>query len=81
MKLEEAIKLLHKYRHIDDDLCIEDVNAALELGIEAIKAWKALRDNPGMSFDALLPGETRDYCKFCGLAHADIECPSRAGER
>ena len=60
MKLEEAIKLLHKYRHIDDELCIEDVNEALELGIEALKWVKRYRPDNKTDRWSPLPGETKD---------------------
>lgn len=57
MKLDKAIKLLHKYRHIDDDLCIEDVNAALELGIEALKRFQIARTLKTFVNPIELPGE------------------------
>jgi len=33
---------------------------ALKLGIEALKAWKFMREHSGMSFDYYLPSETYD---------------------
>lgn len=57
MTIDDAIKLLYKYRHIDDDLCIEDVNAALELASEALKRIHLQREHPKRHFNTLLSGE------------------------
>jgi len=58
MKLAKARELLHMYRHIDDGLCIEDVNEALELGIEALKRLQEIRVWHPAGTSHPLPGET-----------------------
>lgn len=60
MKLASAIQLLASiHNHIDPGATAEELNA-LKLGIEALKAWKYLRDHSGFGYDTLLPGETKE---------------------
>jgi len=60
MTIDEAIEILEKEEE-DTWMGPEDKwKSAVKMGYEAMKAWKNLRDNPGMSFDALLPGETKE---------------------
>lgn len=58
MKLEHAIQLLQK--DIDDpgSVAIEDVNKAELLGIEALKAITAFREDFNITHFIFLPGET-----------------------
>ena len=60
MNKAEAIKIL---THYDTDLDAwndEDNEAAVKLGIEALKAWKEHRGTGSLMDPLLLPGETKE---------------------
>lgn len=60
MNAKGAIKILTDYIGTGPEAEPVDFDTAIALGAEALKAWKLMRENPGMSFDTLLPGETEE---------------------
>lgn len=54
---------------------------AIKLLIEAGKRCLLIRSPGGVTTPILLPGETKEQCKYCGLAHTALDCPSREGEK
>ena len=60
MKLEEAIKCLSDYKMESSFAATPEFEAALALGIEALKHVKAVRVFSGAEKPPLLPGETQE---------------------
>lgn len=59
MNITRAIEILQDL-NLDGNLDIQpDEHNALNLGIEALKLVKLTHENYGMSFGAILPGETK----------------------
>lgn len=81
MKLEKAIEILRDHVDWCDPVKEKDTYDALKLGIEAGKCVLAIRHHPFPDSLIQLPGETEEHCKYCGLAHTGVECPSREGEK
>lgn len=58
MTIDEAIEILSELGEGTVEQIYNQREDAIKLGIEALQAWKLLRENPGISFDSELPGET-----------------------
>lgn len=81
MTLEKAIELIKQDIANEPNFTPLKFSEAKQLGIEAGKRLREIRRWPGVDAHIPLPGETSDYCKFCGIAHTGIECPDRGGEK
>ena len=60
MTIDEAIKIGTIFRSHREELPAADINAFIELGIEALKAWKLFRTGKTPTNLYLLPGETKE---------------------
>ncbi|MBA7534647.1 hypothetical protein ES705_26896 [subsurface metagenome] len=60
MKIEKAIETLQTFRDEGDKDLPQDVEPAIQLGIEALKAWSGFRGIGSLMSPMLLPGETED---------------------
>ncbi len=60
MTIDGAIKNLSKIALIYQGSSWKDERGALELGVEALKKWKLLREGRAGIIDPLLPGETEE---------------------
>ena len=60
MQLEKAIEILEDTFDESWVKYNSSVQNALSLGIEALKLYGKIRNNPGVVFDYYLPGETKD---------------------
>jgi hypothetical protein len=67
MTIDEAIEGLKTRLTPKGVIQFGEPDNDIKLGIEALKAWKFLREHSGMSYDALLPGETEEVQKAHGL--------------
>ena len=56
----KAIKILRLNIDIPGSVAIEEVNAAEELGIEALKNYQKLKLTTFLPIGYMLPGETKD---------------------
>jgi len=60
MRIEEAIEILEHNVSLPSSVDPQLLVKAEELGIEALKRYKALRSYPGYMLPLLLPGETKE---------------------
>jgi hypothetical protein len=60
MRLDEAIQILHKYEMLEYDGEGKDLDEAVQLGIEALKAIRNKRQDPWNGPILSLPGETEE---------------------
>ncbi len=60
MTSDEAIKHLEKYRHDHHSYPTDIMGKAEQLGIEALKLFKELREDHAGYFKDLLPSETEE---------------------
>lgn len=60
MTIDEAIKILIRWKEVGDDEDSEKLNQAENLGIEALKGILSLRRGHGKALSELLPGETEE---------------------
>jgi len=81
MTLDEAIRRLQEDIDSIGDDEIDTLTKAEMLGIEALRRELDNRSGSKYVIVKSLKGETKEYCKYCGLVHAGIECPSREGEK
>lgn len=81
MTLTKAIEILTESINLPEELLDQELDDAIKLLIEAGKRVNLVREQGDLVGPGLLPGETKEYCKFCGIAHTDIECPDRGGEK
>ena len=58
MKLDKAIEILTIYKAGEEDTYSDDLDDALQLGIEALKVIKRYRSFVAVDAIRLLPGET-----------------------
>lgn len=77
MKLEKAIEILNQDLTWTYPAKFNDLQDAMKLGSEALKEVKRARKGDPALDGELLPSETEECCKFCGIAHTGIECPDR----
>ena len=60
MKIDKATDTLYRFLRFDPNQTAADVEAAIKLGIEALKGIKKVRKTFRPYVEALLPGETED---------------------
>lgn len=60
MKLEKAIEELNRVDNRVNIICYAEFREAVKLGIEALKAWKALREGRAGAYEPRLPSETKE---------------------
>lgn len=60
MKLEKAIEILNQVKNDTCTNLVDDDLDAVQLGIEALKAWKEIRRDPDVTCAPILPGETEE---------------------
>jgi len=60
MKIEKAIEILEEFRISDPGEDFQDIDDALKLGTEALKAVKDARANNYYTPIATMPGETNE---------------------
>ncbi|MBA7658575.1 hypothetical protein ES703_66534 [subsurface metagenome] len=81
MNPKNAIEILTEDIHHPTAKFTPELVEAEKLGIEALKRFIAMREDPYCRGFWPLLGETEEFCKFCGIAHTGIECPDRGGEK
>ncbi len=60
MKISKAIVILQILCAETGKEMLPDLEAAVKLGTEALKAWKKLREGRAGVYNSTLPGETKD---------------------